>query len=100
MLHHQKMQLPRQESFSLGDSSGLTAIGGQKGKALPSLPGSAYTIVSNGIWTGRIELVRDEHQGRITYWDGVTEGFDGIHSIVCAVDQYAKGNQHCDPKLP
>lgn len=80
-----------QESYSLGESSGLFAIGGQKGRALLSLPGTACTKIRNEAWPSIIELIRDEYQGRITRWDGAADDFDGIHSIEWAVEQYTNG---------
>ncbi len=78
-------------SFDMGKSSGKFAIGGQRGTAFLSLPGSACALIPQASWEKLISLLRDEYKATITRWDGAVDDFEGTHSIEWAVDQYRSG---------
>lgn len=76
-------------SFSLGNSSGVFAYGGQGGTGLLSLPGEACHLVPN--WNTLITLIKDKLGGRITRWDGAVDDYAGIHNVDWAVQLYKEG---------
>lgn len=77
-----------QRSYSLGNSKGVFAIGGQRGRATLSLSGQACTHIRHDGWPDIVSLIRDEYQGRMTRWDGAADDYQGIHSIEWALEQY------------
>ncbi|MEJ1411048.1 MAG: replication initiation factor domain-containing protein [Candidatus Sedimenticola sp. (ex Thyasira tokunagai)] len=78
-------------SYDLGASSGKFAIGGQRGRALLSLPGSACAKIRREAWSDLISIIRDEYGGRITRWDGAADDHEGIHSLEWALKEYESG---------
>ena len=78
-------------SYSLGKTSAIFAIGGQRGRAVLSLPGSACVLIPDKVWPDLIGLIRDEYQGRITRWDGAADDYEGVHDIEWALQQHAEG---------
>lgn len=78
-----------QVSFSMGDTGGLFAHGGQHGTALVSLPGSACALVED--WEACYHLFHEILNARITRWDGAIDQFDGVPSVDDAVRFYQDG---------
>ena len=75
-------------SYDLGNTSAKFAIGGQQGRALLSLPGTACTHIRHQTWEEMIHLIGGEYLGRITRWDGAADDYAGLHSIEWALEQY------------
>lgn len=74
------------DSYDLGESSALFCVGGQRGTALLSLPGSACNLVPS--WHALIRLLASEWDARITRWDGAVDDFVGAHSVDQATQMY------------
>lgn len=75
-------------SYTLGESTGIFAIGGQHGRALLSLSGTACGLIHPDSWESIIHLIGGEYEGRITRWDGACDDRQGDHSIEWALEQY------------
>ncbi|WP_051906434.1 replication initiation factor domain-containing protein [Methylomarinum vadi] len=75
-----------QVSFTIGDTGGLFAYGGQRGTAFVSLPGSACALIED--WESCYHLFHDILNARITRWDGAIDQFDGVPSVNDAVNFY------------
>lgn len=78
-------------SFALGNTGAMFAIGGQRDKALLSIPGSACTNIPLDAWSTLVILLRDVLKATITRWDGAVDDYNGIHSVDWAVEQYQTG---------
>lgn len=75
-----------QNSYSLGDSSGLFAVGGQNGTGFLSFPGEACHIIPD--WNRHIDFLENRLGARITRWDGAVDDYSGGHSVDSAVELY------------
>lgn len=75
-------------SFSLGATSAVFAIGGQRGKAFLSLPGTSCMLIAMDAWPTLVSVLRDHYNATITRWDGAVDDFEGVHSVDWAVEQY------------
>lgn len=79
------------QSFSMGKSGAVFAIGGQGGRAFLSLSGKSCTSIRLDSWGDIVSLLRDHYKARITRWDGAADDLDGEHDIDWAVEQYLSG---------
>jgi len=79
-------------SFEFEGCTALYGTGGQRGRALLSLPGEACARISRENWQVLVALLDDTLNARITRWDGAVDDFLGIHSVDWAVEQYLAGN--------
>ena len=77
-------------SYQLGQTKGLFAIGGQKGKAWVSLPGQACSLISNSSWITLAELLQ-YYGAKITRWDGAVDNYNGEYSVDYAVELFKQG---------
>lgn len=75
-------------SYDLGDTSAKFAIGGQRGKALLSLPGAACARIPLAAWPRLADLLHGQYGGAITRWDGAVDDYEGVRGVDWAVEQY------------
>lgn len=75
-------------SFDLGNSTAKLGIGGQRGKALLSLPGTACARISLDAWPQLVALLHDHYNATITRWDGAVDDYIGARNVEWAVEQY------------
>jgi phage replication initiation protein len=87
-----------QKSFTIGQTGGLLAFGGQRGTALVSLPGSACALITD--WESCYHLFHDILKARITRWDGAVDVFDGMPSVDDAVQFYKSGQFNAGGNKP
>lgn len=76
-------------SFQLGDSSAIFAIGGQAGTAYLSLPGAACALISD--WRPVVSYLRATLNANVTRWDGAVDDYTGAHSVNDAVNLFLDG---------
>ena len=80
-----------ERTFTVGDTGAEFSIGGQRGRALLSLSGTACKYISKEAWGEIIFLLRDQYDARITRWDGAADDLEGKHSVDWALEQYLLG---------
>jgi len=78
-----------ERSFSLGESKGIFAYGGNNQTALLSLPGEACHQIPD--WPKLVEFLRDYLGARISRLDCAVDDFQGKHSVDDAVAMYQAG---------
>lgn len=76
-------------SFTVGQTGGLFAYGGQGGTAFLSIPGSTCALIND--WASCYHLFHDILKAKITRWDGAVDVFDGIPSVDDAINFYQSG---------
>ena len=78
-----------QHSFSLGNSKGLFAYGGNGGTGFLSFSGESCHQIPN--WTLLVNYLEIDLNARITRWDGAYDDFEGINSVDDALKMYQEG---------
>ena len=79
------------QSFDIGESSAIFAIGGQRGTGFLQLPGQACTLISKTNWLELVWFLDQVMNAKITRWDGAVDDYQGTHSVDWAVEQYQAG---------
>ena len=85
-------------SFAFDRYGAILALGGNRGRAMLSLPGEACAAVPS--WLALVELLRDEWNGRITRWDGARDELEGQFAVDDAVRWYCEGGFNAGGKRP
>lgn len=80
-----------ERSFTIGDTKGLFAIGGQRGRAYLKLSGYTCGLIDQTRWFALRKLLEHRYAARITRWDGAVDEYRGLHGVDWAVAQYHKG---------
>jgi len=75
------------QSFTLGETGGRFAYGGQKGTAFLSLSGGACAAVKG--WEPLVDFLAD-CGARITRWDGAVDDYLGDHTVEDALAMYER----------